>query len=197
MLAINKQRKSPFKKVVLSCFVFSLFLVGGYALTLQFAPALPTLYSQITPAALAATKPESDRLIVPTFGIDISYSADKTTALQSGAWQKSNPVNTPESNGRVVLGAERLSVQPSITETVKKSPFYNIDRLNISDKIILDFGGKRYGYEITSVKKDAATISDLADSNSSNDLVLFGCDQDGKPTGGLVVAKSVGQVTVR
>ena len=61
-------------------------------------------------------------------------------------------------------------------QTLRKSPFYNIDKLTVGDEIIIDYNGVRYNYVISekqSVKPDAIEIEQRTDQPQLNSLFLY------------------------
>ena len=91
-----------------------------------------------------------DRIVIPRIGVDIAYGKGQSSLDHGAQWrypERGNPVN----GGNFIIAAHRFTRAPPPGETAKKSPFYNIDKLIVGDKIVVDYDGTRYGYEIDKI----------------------------------------------
>lgn len=176
-----------------------LLIAGGYVLTLVGAPTLAPLISMkpISVNALPAPAKSENRIIIPKIGVNIPY-ADGASALDHGAeWQHPDRGN-PETGGNFIIAAHRFSIQPTPQATIEKSPFYSIDKLGVSDKIIVDYEGTRYAYEISNIIDAHSSQSEIDAPSDSPKLTLYSCELDGTVAGRVALtAKPLGKVAVQ
>lgn len=166
---------------------------GGYTLFTAFSPLFhgqfinPT--SNETTKLLAAT-PEpnitENRLYIPKLNINLPYATGGAETMEHGAWWRRPENGNPKDGGNVVLSAHRFIMGLTPQQTIRKSPFYNIDKLRIGDEIIIDYDGKRYTYIISrlfDVKPDAVHIENRTETPQ---LTLYSCTLGGAADGRTV-----------
>lgn len=192
------------KGIVTSVIILVLLLSGIYILLLSFAPSLTS--QQITGRAPDATQKKleqapspvtGDRLYIPQINVDVAIVTGTTeAALEKGAWHRHPENGDPVKGGNFVLSAHRFVMAFTPQGVAEKSPFYNIDKLNVGDKIFVDFQMKRYAYEIKrkyAVKPNAVEIE-----NPSQDakMTLYSCTLGGSADGRDVIeAVKLGEVS--
>jgi sortase A len=200
MLSINGKksvRRAPRKILV----VASVLLIAGglYTLALVFAPAAaPYLVTKpITVSALPAPKTTDNRIIIPKIGVNIPYNAGGKAALDQGAEWRYPERGNPAKGGNFIIAAHRFTIQPTIGGTIEKSPFYNIDKLVTGDKIVVDYDGVRYGYEITSLSTVKPDQTEIEAPSDTAKLTLYSCELDGSDAGRVViVAGPLGKIAL-
>lgn len=196
MLAIKQKRGNKIGTIIMSFFAVGLIGGGLYVLSLVVAPSFPQLVSKpISAASLPEPKVGTNRIIIPKIGVNIPYGSDGVKALDAGAWWRYPERGDPEKGGNFIIAAHRFSIQPTIGQTIVKSPFYNIDKLGKGDQILIDYNGKRYLYtasDFKNVKPDQVEIEAPSDTAK---LTLYSCDLGGSAEGRVViVATPSGQV---
>lgn len=170
-----------------------LILIGGYLIFTAFSPLLNT--SIVAGRDINATLKEldkpvgsnGDRLYIPQINVDVPIAAGGSGALQKGAWHRKPENGNPEKGGNFVLSAHRFVMDITPRGTVEKSPFYNIDRLAIKDRLVVDYKGKRYEYEI---KRKYAVPPNATDIEAKSDipkLTLYSCTLQGSADGRDVI----------
>lgn len=189
MLSIKQRSK---KRTYISAVLLSLsaiaLIAGLYLLTLFLSPMVAPLVAEkpIDVNKLPAPVVKDNRIIIPKIGVDIHY-APGTAALNAGAeWRYPNRGN-PEAGGNFIIAAHRLSIQPTPWSTVVKSPFYNIDKLAIGDKIIIDYLGSRYAYNINKIFNVTPNQIQIEAPSDTPKLTLYSCDLTGTATGRVVI----------
>lgn len=198
-----KHKKGPRKKsglwnkLLLALSVLG--MAGGiYLLMLVLTPNVPILYpvQPIDVKALAA--PSVNKVYIPKVGVDVELVTGGPEALEKGAWHRFPERGDPEAGGNFIISAHRFSLGATPGQTRKKSPFYHVDKVAIGDQIIVDFNGKRYGYEITdkeSVKPNQVEIEAPIADNEEPRLTLYTCTLKGESDGREVFfAKLLGEV---
>lgn len=198
MLAIQHKRSGINKRLAFGAAALFLMAGGLYTLALVAAPAAAPLFivKPIDASALPAPVKASDRVVIPKIGINIPYAAE-ASALDRGAEWRSPASGNPLDGGNFVIAAHRFSIQPTPMGTVEKSPFYNINKLTIGDKILVDYQGKRYGYEITKEFNVKPTQIEIEARTNDPIMTLYSCGLGGADDDRFVIqAKRMGEVAL-
>ena len=197
MLAIEKKSNRRVGRAAMGSLALLLLASGGYILALVFAPVAGPLTVMRPIEVKSLPQPtQSNRIVVPKIGVDIPYDKG-VVALDRGAQWRYPDRGNPETGGNFIIAAHRFSIQPTPQETIKKSPFYNIDKLVVGDKIVVDYSGKRYGYEIESIKNVEPTQVEIEAQSETAKLTLYSCELGGAEAGRVVlVAKPLGLVAL-
>jgi sortase A len=168
-----------------------LFAAGAYLLLTALAPSLPIITQPMAVAVKMQAGPQElkeDRIYIPKIDVDVAIAqGDSEAALEKGAWHRKPQNGNPEKGGNFVLSAHRFEMGFTPQQTRTKSPFYNIDKLQIGDKIYVDYNKKRYTYEV--VKKysvDRFAVAIEAPSDEAK-MTLYSCDLRGEAAGREVV----------
>lgn len=194
--------ESHWKRNLLVIIALILIAVGGYILFTAFSPMFNTSIVAGRDANETIKKLDEpvgnhgDRLYIPQINVDVAITAGAdSSALEKGAWHRKPENGNPETGGNFVLSAHRFVMDVTPQGTVEKSPFYNIDRLMVGDRLVVDYGGKRYEYEIKrkyAVKPDATEIEAKSDEAK---MTLYSCTLQGSADGRDVIeAVPLGQV---
>lgn len=169
----------------------SLLLAGIYLLVNVLAPSLPDLRPSIVKLKLQAldSKPsDENRLYMPGINVDVAIvEGDTSAVLEKGAWHRKPQNGNPEKGGNFVLSAHRFELGITPQQTRDKSPFYNIDKVQLGEKIYVDYNKKRYTYEVTKkykVDRNAIAIEDPSDVAK---MTLYSCDLRGEAAGREVI----------
>ena len=198
MLKLNKQRSRRTWRIL--TIALAVLLMGGglYMLALTAAPAVaPILVTKpIDIKTLPAPTITENRVIIPKIGVNIAYGKG-AVALDRGAEWRSQSSGTPADGGNFVIAAHRFSIQPTPMGTIEKSPFYNIDKLQNGDKVIIDYSGKRYGYEIYKEFNVHPTQIEIEARTNDPILTLYSCGLDGAEGDRYVLqAKRLGELAL-
>ena len=173
-----------------------MILGGVYLLALISTPLI--LSQNIDPkdnhTTQLITKTENkiteNRLYIPKIDINLPYSTGGAETMERGAWWRKPENGSPKDGGNFVLSAHRFIMGLTPQQTLRKSPFYNIDKLTVGDEIIIDYNGVRYNYVISekqSVKPDAIEIEQRTDQPQ---LTLYSCTLGGANDGrDVIIAK--------
>lgn len=198
MLKIKRKRTLVPGRIVIP--VVALLLVGGgaYALSLTMAPnfAVALQPKPIIVNELPAPSVQDNRIVIPKIGVNIPYG-NGPKSLDSGSEWRFPERGNPETGGNFIIAAHRFSIQPTPMATIEKSPFFNIDKLVNGDKIIVDYKGVRYGYEISGRDHVKSTQVEIESPTEQPRLTLYSCELGGSDTGRVVVyAKPLGKVAL-
>lgn len=188
-----KRRHAP----VIVPIIAVLLLSGGlYMLSLTLAPTIAPVIARkpITVSALPTPKKTENRIIIPKLGINIAYAPGEASLDRGAQWRYPERGN-PASGGNFIIAAHRFSIQPTPMGTIEKSPFYSIDKLEIGDKIIIDYEGIRYAYEIDKRFDVTANQSEIEATSDTPKLTLYSCELNGSEAGRVVItATPMGKV---
>ncbi len=187
--------KSKYNPIKMIKFVIAALLLatGVYLLLLAFSPALNSYLTNPdnnqTTKLLASKEsiPDEPRLYIPSIDINVPYSTGDALVMEHGAWWRNPDNGNPKDGGNFVLSAHRFIMGLTPEQTLRKSPFYNIDKLKIGDEIIVDYQGERYAYaidKIFAVKPDAIEIERKTDEPQ---LTLYSCTLGGAADGREVI----------
>ena len=170
---------------------------GLYSLALVTSPALADIVRPpVDISKVPAPKIDENRIIIPKIGINIMFG-EGTESLDRGAEWRYPDRGNPEKGGNFIIAAHRFSLQPTPTATIQKSPFYNIDKLGVGDKIVVDYNGKRYGYAVQEIKTVAPTAIEIEAPSGAAKLTLYSCSLDGAASDRVVlVSKPLGLVAL-
>lgn len=170
---------------------------GLYILLLTATPNIPLFYPTKQIEVRALPKPTGDRIYIPKIGVDVPIATGEK-ALNDGAWHRFPERGDPEKGGNFILAAHRFEIGLTPGETMRKSPFYHINKLDIGDQVLVDYGGKRYGYQITShqsVKPTQTEIEAPLSDTEEPHMTLYTCTFKGEADGREVYyAKPLGVV---
>ena len=198
MLSIKHKRTSNLNRAALSISAMSLLGGGLYMLSLVAAPiAAPILTMKpIDVKALPSPEETGDRIVIPKIGVNIAYGKGEAS-LDSGAEWRMPGNGNPMDGGNFVIAAHRFSIQPTPLATIEKSPFYHIDKLADGDKVLIDYQGKRYGYEIKRKYTVKPTQIEIEARTTEPTLTLYSCGLEGAEGDRLVIeAKRLGEVAL-
>ena len=195
-LKLNDTKKSRKSKSLLTAIVaLSMILAGGYMLFTILTPLFQSQFidttNNSTTKRLAQTQTITEnRLYIPKIDINLPYLAGPASVMEHGAWWRKPENGNPKDGGNFVLSAHRFIMGMTPQQTLRKSPFYNIDKLTVGDEIIIDYEGVRYAYTIReklSVKPEATEIEQRTDRPQ---LTLYSCTLGGGNDGrDVLIAK--------
>jgi len=199
MLQIQtRTKRRAYISTTLAILAVIVFIAGLYVLSLVFAPAIAPMISQkpIDVKKLPVPSAKDNRIIIPKIGVNIPYGKG-SAALTAGAEWRQPERGNPEKGGNFIIAAHRLTIQPTPGATIEKSPFYNIDKLAIGDKIIIDRSGTRYGYNIGKIFNVTPNQVEIEAPSEAPELTLYSCDITGAATGRVVIiAEPMGKVAL-
>ena len=99
--------------------------------------------------------------------------------MLTGAWWRSPSSGNPKDGGNFVLSGHRFVMGWTPGETMKRSPFYNINKLEKGDVITIDYEGQRYTYTIDEKKSVPPTAVEIEAPTDDSRLTLYSCGLGG------------------
>lgn len=173
------------------------FGVGIYFILLPFLPAIAFIIFGSSPTIPYETKiereiwekanktdqigktekkkiPEGRRVVIPSIGVDmpIVEAADES-GLMYGVWRRPNAGTL--NSGNMVLTGHRLGYGFLPTEIMKTSSFYNLDKLNDGDYVIVYWDGVEYDYVVKGGEEVEPTETRIEGFSATHKLTLYTC----------------------
>ena len=162
-----------------------MFIGGIYLLLLTFAPALNVPGFQ-APTTTATTN-DVNRIVIDKIDVDIPFHTGGPEALEKGAWHRFPERGDPEMGGNFILSAHRFQLGMTPQQTRAKSPFYNLDKLQIGDTFKVTFNKKDYTYKVTEKYDVARTAVEIEAPSEAPKLTLYSCSLKGEKDGRIVL----------
>ena len=169
-----------------------MILAGLYTLAVVLTPAIiaptinPTSNKTVKQLQSKAAITEN-RLYIPKIDVNLPYATGSETVMEKGAWWRQPDNGNPADGGNFVLSAHRFIMGLTPQQTLRKSPFYNIDKLEIGDKITADYSGKRYEYTISKIFAVAPDAVEIEQRTEQPQLTLYSCTLGGSSDGREVI----------
>lgn len=139
-----------------------------------------------------ASEITDNRLYIPKIDINLPYSTGDARTMENGAWWRVPENGNPEDGGNFVLSAHRFIMGMTPEQTLRKSPFYNIDKLAVDDQIIIDYSGRRYTYKISQIFSVKPEAIEIENRTNEPQLTLYSCTLGGASDGReVIIAKPV------
>ena len=193
----SSTKQSKNWKVRLPSIIATIMIIGGlYTLAITITPFIlsQTIDQKNNSTTQLISKTENkiteNRLYIPKIDINLPYASGSAEVMEHGAWWRKQENGNPKDGGNFVLSAHRFIMGLTPQQTLRKSPFYNIDKLAVGDEIIIDYEGVRYAYTIReklSVKPEATEIEQRT---TQSQLTLYSCTLGGANDGrDVLIAK--------
>ena len=170
----------------------ALILGGIYIIMTVFSPGVPLLSGRAPDETAKKLEDvpgaHGNRLFIPQINVDVAVVEGTTeAALEKGAWHRRPENGNPEKGGNFVLSAHRFVMSFTPQGTAVKSPFYNIDKLQVGDKLSVDYNGKRYQYEIKKKYAVKPTAVEIEAPSDTPKMTLYSCTLQGSQDGREVI----------
>ena len=176
-----------------------MILAGLYILAVALTPAIiaptinPTSNKTVKQLQSKAAITEN-RLYIPKIDVNLPYATGSETVMEKGAWWRQPDNGNPADGGNFVLSAHRFIMGLTPQQTLRKSPFYNIDKLETGDELVVDYDGKRYTYEISKIFSVTPDAIEIENRTNEPQLTLYSCTLGGSADGReVIVAKPISQ----
>lgn len=193
MLQVKKQTgKRNLIRGSMGVAALGLIIVGVYIIMTVLSPGMPLLSGrapdETTKKLEDAPGAHGNRLFIPQINVDVAVvEGNSEVALEKGAWHRRPENGNPERGGNFVLSAHRFVMSFTPQGTAVKSPFYNIDKLKVGDKLSVDYNHKRYQYEIKRKYSVAPTAVEIEGPSETPKMTLYSCTLQGSQDGREVI----------
>lgn len=172
-------------------------IAGVYVLLTLLSPmmiAVPGSANQTRESLKAAPGVSDNRIYIPKINVSEPFFTGDETVMEKGVWHRKPERGNPEKGGNFILSAHRFSMGWTPMQTRQQSPFYNIDKLEIGDQMVVDYDGQRYGYQIVKKMRVKPTQVEIEASSEEAKLTLYSCTLSGAADGrDVVIAKQLGE----
>lgn len=177
------------KRAVLLVISAALMGIGIYLGLLLLAPARVALpvKSAIDLDTSDDASDTRDRIQIEKINLEVPIYVGGAEVLEKGVWHRYPDRGDPVSGGNFILSAHRFRIAQDPILTKERSPFYNLDKLDIGDSLRIFYQGNWYDYGVTKkydVKPDAVEIE--APSSEAK-LTLYSCTLSGSADGRIVI----------
>jgi len=172
-LLLEKSRLHIFNNALTGLVV----VLGAYIVLAPFGPQLmwwlhPPKYSQATAAASATTSaaaiPADNRLRIPRLGMDqIIHDGPTASELSKGVWLVPQTSTPNKKSNTVIIGHRFTYAGPAV--------FYFLDKIQVRDKLIVDWRHVEYTYQVRSIQVVPPTDVGVQKSSSTAELTLYTC----------------------
>ena len=192
-LKSSTKRPKNWKVRLLSIIATIMIISGLYALAIAITPFIlsQTIDQKNNSTTQLISKTENkiteNRLYIPKIDINLPYAVGGPEVMEHGAWWRKPENGNPKDGGNFVLSAHRFIMGMTPQQTLRKSPFYNINRLDIGDKIIVDYNGKRYEYLISEKRSIKPEAVEIEQRTAQPQLTLYSCTLGGANDGREVI----------
>ena len=174
-----------------------MLLIGGlYTLVIAISPFIssqtinPKNNSTTQLISKTENKITENRLYIPKIDINLPYAAGGPEVMEHGAWWRKPENGNPKDGGNFVLSAHRFIMGMTPQQTLRKSPFYNIDKLTVGDEIVIDYNGARYIYAISEKRSVKPEAIEIEQRTAQPQLTLYSCTLGGANDGrDVLIAK--------
>lgn len=112
--------------------------------------------------------PSDNRIVIPVIGTNAEILEGDESVLDYGLWRRPG-TGIPGTNSNVVITGHRFQY------TYGPQTFYNLDKLNLGDKIIVYWKGEEHIYEVNDVFEVTPDQIEIENDNGIDELTLYTC----------------------
>ena len=188
----TKRRKNYILPIIAAIMIAS----GIYLLALISTPLIMSQTinpkNNSTSQLISKTKDKitENRLYIPKIDINLPYASGGAETMEHGAWWRKPENGNPKDGGNFVLSAHRFIMGLTPRQTLRKSPFYNIDKLMVGDEMVIDYNGARYIYVISEKRSVKPEAIEIEQRTNQPQLTLYSCTLGGANDGrDVLIAK--------
>lgn len=141
---------------------------------LVLTPAIPKINYQLkdTPKVSADSSQTSaqNSIVIPSAKVNASVFEGNTIAVidNGGVWHRPNSSNDPTKSNMVIVGHNFTYKNPT-------PPFYALDKVNLGERVVLNWNGKQYSYKVVSKNIVSPTDTHVEDPTDMPRLTLYTC----------------------
>ena len=170
-------------------------IIGSYIVITALGPSLASLppiqhaqqqnvYRKLAKSPIT----NGDRLYIPTIGVDVAIVEGKNaSALNLGAWHRQPQNGNPIVGGNFILSAHRFQLGKTPQGSYKRSPFYNLNKIQAGSKVWVDYHGRRYEYNVYRRYSVRPGQTEIESTSEEAKLTLYSCSLRGPADGREVI----------
>ncbi|GDX63100.1 hypothetical protein LBMAG34_6340 [Candidatus Saccharibacteria bacterium] len=176
-----------FRKIV-RVILIALVLLSLFVLILQLIPNKAPLSSIEQEKYLALVPVTNEkRVIIPKISVNSKIYEGDSSVLDKGTWHRFPDRGNPKVGGNFILAAHRYIFSLLPQRTSEKSVLYNIDKLDVGDKIYIDWQNERYEYVVDKKYKVKPNNTEVEAQSTQAKLTLYSCTKEGQADGREVI----------
>jgi sortase A len=185
---LNKgiKRRLGLRGLIFIGLALSLICGGLYVLSLVFAPNQKLLTDQ-QQSQFVPTEYGEQQIIIPKIAVNTPILEGGADVLDKGVWHRLPELGSPITGGNFIVTGHRYVLSATPGRTKDQSYFYNVDKLELGDKILVDWQHKRYVYKITKLYSVKPTQLEVESPSSDPKLTLYTCTLGGAADGRVVI----------
>ena len=166
-----------------------LVVVGLYLAYLLLTPKLPILAgpSEIDLNTADDATDNRDRIQIEKINLEVPFFTGSAEELDKGAWHRYPDRGDPKDGGNFILSAHRFSIGTTPAETKKRSPFYNLEKLEVGDTMRIFYQDKWYTYTVTKKYNVKPNATEIEAPSETSKLTLYSCSLNGSADGRIVI----------
>lgn len=179
------RQKRSYLQYAITGFAIVLMFVGGYFLFLTLAPQAQVLSASFEEWNRPVEPPKvgENRLYIPKIKLNIDYESGGPEVLNEKSWWRYPERGDPVKGGNFILSAHRFELGFTPGQTIRKSPFFHLNRLEEGDRVYVDFEGKRYEYTIEKRFDVKPTQVEIEEPSEEHKLTIYTCMLEGQDAG--------------
>src|SRR3990167_453212 len=128
-----------------------------------------------------------DMLIIPKISVHAPINPDGVATLENGAiWHRQPKNGSPTDGGNFVLAGHRYQFAITPDRTIKNSVLYDLDKMKIGDRILVDWQKKRHIYKISKLYDVKPNDVEIEQRSVYPKMTLYTCTLAGSTDGRIV-----------
>lgn len=178
-----KVEKGKRKKWLILSISLVLILGGLYLLWILWAPNVDVVANppEVTEAI------HENKVIIPKIQVDAPIIEGGNEALEQGVWHRYPDRGAPNTGGNFVLTGHRFKFALTPKLTKEASVFYNIDKLEPGDKIVVHWNGQSYNYKVIRKFQVNPGQIEIEQVTGEAKMTLYSCFLSGSNDGREVI----------
>lgn len=182
--AANKKPAKRWNYLLLAVAV--LLLMGGIYILLMLK-ATSLVVPGMAPVKIEAPEQIGDhQIIIPEIGVNVGIASGDQSVLKTGAWHRFPERGDPEKGGNFIVSGHRFIMGWSPQRTKEQSYFYNLDKLDVDDTVLIDWNKTRHTYKITKKYTVKPNQIEIESPSTEAKLTLYTCTLNGSNDGRIV-----------
>lgn len=133
-----------------------------------------------------------DSLIIPKISVNAPINPGGKATLDNGAiWHRQPQNGDPVDGGNFVLAGHRYQFAITPDRTIQNSVLYDLDKLRLGDKILVDWQKKRYTYKVTRIYSVKPNAVEIEERSLKPKMTLYTCTLAGSTDGRIVIEAKI------
>jgi sortase A len=186
----HDKKQNTLKRKILLGISLLLIFAGGYLLYLTLAPT--KVISPLTPSAIDLNTEDDDedmrnRIQIEKINLEVPFFEGDASTLEKGSWWRFPERGNPEKGGNFILSAHRFYLGLTPQGTRERSPFYNLEKLEVGNQIRVFYEKEWYDYIVTDKYEVKPNAVEIEWPTEEHRLTLYTCTLGGSADGRVVI----------